>query len=546
MERRKIVAVAYPVGRVGSSAMMGILHLAGLYVGSDRRLFEPAAMNPKGFFELPEQERFLRETWSVIYPHVSIPPADRMVDRIAAERTPVYRRLLDDSFGGRYPAAVKSQWCLTLPFLREMTDEFDVRVLYMERIREDQIASLLRVWRGAEDPVRRHASRDFVAEYIDRWRAFGEGILRSGGLPHMRVSFDALVADPAAVMSEIVSFLDIDAPPEDRIREWVDPSIVNRETLTLPGAGPAGGEVPGAKSPGPTLSLVVNTRNAAVHLEGCLASAAPVADEIVVVDMESGDGTADIARRYTDKVFSHPPVGYVEPARNFALDRATGDWVFVLDADERLSPELAESVRRVIAEDEGTALFLVPRRNHFAGRPLEGSGFGPDREAQPRLFRRGRVRWTDRIHGTPEIDGEVRLLPLPPEAHIRHRWAERISDFTGRLDRYTDFEAAALHEAGERWSLGRMLGAARLEIEDRYEPEKDGVRSLFLAGAMAYYRFLSWAKLWEKDGRPEFPLPPDVAALFRAFERVLERDPESEIAIENLRVLVETTGNGSE
>lgn len=546
MEKRKIVAVAYPVGRVGSSAMMGLLHLADLHVGSDRRLFEPAPMNPKGFFELPEQERFLRETWPVIYPHASIPPAPLMVDRIARERAPAYRRLLDDALGGRYPAAVKSPWCLTLPFLREMADEFDVRVLYMERVREDQIASLLRVWRDAGDPARRHASRDFVAEYVDRWRAFGDGCLKGGGLPHMRVSFDALVADPVPVMNGIASFLDIEPPPEDRIREWVDPAIVNRETLTPKAGERTSGESAGAAPSGPTLSVVVNTRNAEAALDGCLASAAPVADEIVVVDMESDDGTVHIARRYTDKIFTHPRVGYVEPARNFALDRATGDWILLLDADERLSPELADGVRDVIAGDEGTALFFVPRRNLFAGRWLEGSGFGPDRETQPRLFRRGRVRWTDRIHGAPEVDGEARPLPLPPEACLRHRWAETISDLAERLNRYTDIEAAALRDEGERWSLDRMLESARLEVENRYDPKKDGMHSLVVAGAMAYYRFLSWAKLWEMESRAEVPLPPDARTLFRAFGGVLSSPPPAEsFEEESVRLFTEGDAAGA-
>lgn len=365
MKRQRLAVVAYPVGRVGSSAMMGLLHLAGLHVGSDRSLFTPAAMNPKGFFELPEQERFLRETWSGIYPHVAIPPAARMVDRIAPEAAPAYGRLLDDALGGASPAAVKSQWCLTLPLLREMGGDLDVRVIYMERIREDQIDSLLRVWRASGDPARRHASRDFVAEFIDRWRAFGEETVKRCAFPVRRVSFDALVADPVPVVNDVAAFLEIEPPEEERIRAWLDPSLVNRKALSL-GESEKAPERPAALGTGGArLSVVVNTRNAAPVLDGCLRSAAAVADEVVVVDMESDDGTEGIARRYTDRYFTVPHVGYVEPARQAAIEKATGDWVFVLDADERVSPALAPEDPEVLGAWAGLC--------RSTGRPEEAA-----------------------------------------------------------------------------------------------------------------------------------------------------------------------------
>ena len=83
--KRKIVVVAYPLGRVGSSATMGLLEMAGVNVGSKDRLSGASWMNPKGFFELPAQEEFLREVYAAVYPHVSLPPTLDMLDRIGRE-----------------------------------------------------------------------------------------------------------------------------------------------------------------------------------------------------------------------------------------------------------------------------------------------------------------------------------------------------------------------------------------------------------------------------------------------------------------------------
>ena len=96
------------------------------------------------------------------------------------------------------------------------------------------------------------------------------------------------------------------------------------------------------------ISVVVNTKNEGRTLDRCLASAA-WADEIVVLDMSSDDETVAVARKYTEKVFSCPDFGYVEPARNLAISHATGDWVFLLDADEVVPARLAAGIRKIIA-----------------------------------------------------------------------------------------------------------------------------------------------------------------------------------------------------
>ncbi|HEX8422020.1 MAG TPA: glycosyltransferase family 2 protein, partial [Pyrinomonadaceae bacterium] len=178
------------------------------------------------------------------------------------------------------------------------------------------------------------------------------------------------------------------------------------------------------------VSVVVNTKNEEQSLDRCLRSVA-WADEIIVLDMNSDDETVAIARRHTDKVFSCPDFGYVEPARNLAISHATGDWVLVLDADEIVPPRLAANIRKIIAESEDYALVAIPRRNYIGDYAIRNSGWGADH--QPRLFRQGRVRWTDAIHTWPQIDGEVRYLNPDSGYYIKHYNYENLSDFVERL-----------------------------------------------------------------------------------------------------------------
>ncbi len=264
----------------------------------------------------------------------------------------------------------------------------------------------------------------------------------------------------------------------------------------------------------PHLSVVVNTLNEETHIEDCLKSVQEIADEIVLVDMYSDDRTVEIARRYTDRVFFHERTGLVEPARQAAIEQARGDWILLLDADERISRELAAGIRDVVSNPGGVDVFCIPRRNFIAGRWMRGTGFGPDAEPQPRLFRRGSLHWPDRIHAYPIIQGAEAPLPLPDDARIDHYAYADLRDFVEQLNRYTDHEARILEDDGITWSLDRMLSAARDELSGRYDPERDGIHSLVLAISVGFHRFLTWAKLWERQGYPQARLPRGLSDLF--------------------------------
>jgi glycosyltransferase involved in cell wall biosynthesis len=197
------------------------------------------------------------------------------------------------------------------------------------------------------------------------------------------------------------------------------------------------------------LSAVVVARNEEAQLDACLATLA-FADEIVVVLDRSTDASAEIARRHTDKVIEG---GWeIEgPRRNTGLDAATGDWILELDADERVTPELAEEIRRTIATATVPAYYLIPFDNYIGEtRVRYGWGASWGVAAAVRLFSPGAKRWgDDRIHPGLTLTGDRRWL----QNRIDHYVDRNISDMIQRLDRYTEARARDLRESGQIGTL---------------------------------------------------------------------------------------------
>lgn len=240
------------------------------------------------------------------------------------------------------------------------------------------------------------------------------------------------------------------------------------------------------------LSLVVITRDAADTLAACLASAA-FAAEIVVVDSGSGDDTVEIARAHGARVIQNAWPGF-GPQKNFAVAQANHDWVLCLDADERVSPALADAIRgRFAAGAPTVAAYALARRNRFLGRWLShGEGY-PDWIV--RLFDRRRARWTDDVvHEHVVADGPVERL----DGDLLHASAESIDDYVAKQNSYTTLQARQMHARGERASFAR-LALSPLARFLRFYVLKGG----FLDGAAgfahvsigAFASFLKYAKL---------------------------------------------------
>jgi glycosyltransferase involved in cell wall biosynthesis len=243
------------------------------------------------------------------------------------------------------------------------------------------------------------------------------------------------------------------------------------------------------------IAVVVVTRNEEERLRACLESVVAWTDEIVVVDAESDDKTVSIAREFTDRVVVRPWPGYAVQ-KNAAADMATAPWVLSLDADERVSPELAAEIAQILGADGPADAYAVPRRNIFWGRWVRHGGLYPD--WQVRLFRRGRGRFVARaVHESLTVDGRVERL----HGHLEHRSYRDVGDFLARADRYATLAASEAVSEGRRARvsdlilrpLGRFIGM--YIVRGGF---LDGWRGFLLASLYAYYVLIRSAKIWER------------------------------------------------
>ena len=178
-----------------------------------------------------------------------------------------------------------------------------------------------------------------------------------------------------------------------------------------------------------------------------------------MIDAESSDKTVQLAREFTDRVWVRPWPGFAVQ-KNFALDQATGDWILSLDADERVTPELAERIKAIVAADGPADGYLIPRRNMFWGAWVRHGGLYPD--YQLRLFRRGAGRFVeDAVHESVRVAGRVETLG---EA-LLHQSYRDLEDFVRRSNRYSTLAAQDWLRRGRRRrraraSIMKPLGAS--------------------------------------------------------------------------------------
>jgi glycosyltransferase involved in cell wall biosynthesis len=243
----------------------------------------------------------------------------------------------------------------------------------------------------------------------------------------------------------------------------------------------------------PRLSAIVITLNEARNIAGCLDALA-FCDERIVVDAGSTDGTMQIAQGKGARVVSHPFEGF-GAQKGFALSLATGDWVLSIDADERVSPELAQEIQRVIGAGEADC-YELPRRSTFCGRPMNWSGWSPDYVL--RLFRRDKASFTaDLVHERVVCTGTMARLHTP----LIHDPVHRLEDALSRMDRYSTAGAEQLVASGKRVTFASGIFHGLWTFVRLYLLRGgflDGREGFLLAIANAegtYYRYMkAWLK----------------------------------------------------
>jgi len=252
------------------------------------------------------------------------------------------------------------------------------------------------------------------------------------------------------------------------------------------------------------ISVVVNTLNAQDTLERSLRSVSILADEIVVCDDGSFDDTLKIAKKFTDKIFKHKGEGFVERSRNYAIGKATGDWILILDADEEVPKRLAERLKSISKGKDGPDYVLIPRKNIIFGKWIKHSGWWPDYNI--RFFKKGKVRWTGKIHEDPQKDGNGLTLEADENLAIIHHNYKSIAQFLERLDSYTTIEARGLKSEGYEFNWRDLISKPVGEFLSRYfssEGFKDGLHGLALALLQAFSFFVTYLKVWEGEGFKE-------------------------------------------
>jgi glycosyltransferase involved in cell wall biosynthesis len=249
------------------------------------------------------------------------------------------------------------------------------------------------------------------------------------------------------------------------------------------------------------ISVCIVCRNEADRLGPCLNSVSGWADEVIVMDLSSSDGSADVARRYGARVVTRPPIPVVEPLRNEVADLAQGDWILALDPDERVTPGLAEELRRLTSRSE-IDLIVIP----FTHRDFGYAASSPllRYDPKPRMYRRGRVSWPTVPNALPRVSAE-RTYSIPPHdefvmIHERNRNVEEALD---RIARYAPAQARSMLDAGESFTARAMFSTLAEKVLRQFyasQAARDGVPGMIRAANLVAYHFYVWAALWQLSG----------------------------------------------
>lgn len=243
----------------------------------------------------------------------------------------------------------------------------------------------------------------------------------------------------------------------------------------------------------PRLSLIVITKNEKAAIERCLQSAAGIADEIVVVDSGSTDGTLEIVRSFGAKIIQPEDWPGFGPQKQRAQDAASGEWILSLDSDEWIGEDLLREIRGVLNDPAAAAGYRMPRRNRFIGKIVRFGGWWPDYVL--RLYRRDQGRFNGNlVHESVVVDGEVRTLRHP----IEHNTIVSAADADGKVERYSEIASQELLARGRGCSAfeARLRGAAAwLRSFVLQLGFLDGATGHRVARYQARYTYKKWAKV---------------------------------------------------
>jgi (heptosyl)LPS beta-1,4-glucosyltransferase len=268
------------------------------------------------------------------------------------------------------------------------------------------------------------------------------------------------------------------------------------------------------------LTVIIPCKDEAHNIRACVESVRGLADEILVADSGSTDGTLDIVRQMGDCRLVEREFIDHSNFKNWAIQQATHPWVLIVDADERVTPKLAAEIRGVLDGQPAVDAYRIRRENYFLGHRIKRSGWNS--ATVTRLFRRAVCRYDNkRVHEDVIVEtGRVKRL----SGRFLHYTCQDLHEYLARINRYTTWSAEDMYAAGRRSGyLGLLLRppARFLQFYIVRRGFLDGSAGLAVCLTMAFYTFMKYAKLWAlgraaadsaRSPNPQLPRPAADAA----------------------------------
>lgn len=276
------------------------------------------------------------------------------------------------------------------------------------------------------------------------------------------------------------------------------------------------------------LSVVISAFNEEKKIENCLRSVSGLADEIILINNSSTDKTAEIARKYTSRIFTRENNLMLNINKNYGFTKTTGDWILNLDADERVTPGLKEEIIKTLKEDQSNIEnshvngFWILRKNIIFGKWIQSEMWWPD--YQLRLFKKDKGKFPEKhVHEKIKVEGETLKLSQP----LIHENYTSVSQFLYKMDKiYTENEVKRIMSSGV--NLG-WIDAIRLPLYDflktffAQKGYKDGLHGLVLSLLQAFYSEIVFVKIWERNGFKE-ENPTNFLVLLQKEVKKLQRE----------------------
>mgnify|MGYP001567050567 FL=1 len=243
------------------------------------------------------------------------------------------------------------------------------------------------------------------------------------------------------------------------------------------------------------ISVLIISKNDGDVIGDCIKSVKDLADEVIVVDGGSQDKTIEISEKFGPKVVKNAFRNFADQ-RNLALSLAKNEWIFYIDSDERATPEFIESIKiKIESADDNIGGFYIKRKTFYLGRDW---GFSDKVE---RIFRKDKLRnWHGVVHETPDFEGHLEIIN-EPILHYTHRNLEQMIEKTNDWSEYeADLRLKANHPKMNIFRFLRVMITGFLRSYIAEKGYRNGTAGLIESIYQAFSMFITYAKLWEKQG----------------------------------------------